>query len=330
LNPPTPLLAVGNMSETIHQHGGEDLRSTSDLENLVEAERLTILLVNFNGKRYLGPCLDSIRLFAPSGTQVILVDNSSDDCSGDYVARDYPWVHLVRSGSNLGFARGNNLGGRQAQGKFILLLNTDTQLLEPIGPVVDWLESRKGYGALTINMVDGGRIPRACTGKFPSPLRLALLRLMLVPPEHYRSQEAYDVDWVQGSFLLIRHNLWRRLGGLDEQYFMYAEDVDLCKRIWEAGARCAYLPGTKYLHWGGFDSSRFPDQVRGLALYVTKHMTGMQRLVCKTVLLVGCMARIAFYEASRIIWNRKVDRIKADGCRRALNVLLEPSAIRTR
>ncbi len=287
------------------------------------SERLSILLVNYNGKRYLGPCIDSILHFAPRGTEVILEDNASTDGSPDYVAQNYPWVQTARSKSNLGFAGGNNLAGKEAHGKFLLLLNTDTELLEPIGPVVDWLENHDLYGALTVNMVDGDRIPRACTGKFPSPLRLALLRRMLIAPGHYRAAEAYDVDWVQGSFLLIRTDLWRRLNGLDEQYFMYAEDVDLCKRVWDAGFKCAYLPGTKYMHWGGFDPSRFPDQVRGLARYVAKHMGGMQGILCRAVLLAGCFGRFVLYKVRGLIWNRPIDQISAEGSWRAFLALSE-------
>lgn len=287
------------------------------------SERLSILLVNYNGKRYLGPCIDSILHFAPRGTEVIVEDNASTDGSPDYVAQNYPWVQTARSKSNLGFAGGNNLAGQEAHGKFLLLLNTDTELLEPIDPVVDWLESHDLYGALTVNMVDGDRIPRACTGKFPSPLRLALLRRMLIAPGHYRAAEAYDVDWVQGSFLLIRTDLWRRLNGLDEQYFMYAEDVDLCKRVWDAGFKCAYLPGAKYMHWGGFDPSRFPDQVRGLARYVAKHMGGMQGILCRAVLLAGCFGRFVLYKVRGLIWNRPIDQISAEGSWRAFLALSE-------
>ena len=140
---------------------------------------------------------------------------------------------------------------------------------------------------------------------------------MLIPAGSYGAAESYDVDWVQGSFLLIRTELWRGLGGLDEDFFMYAEDVDLCKRVWDAGAKCAYLPGNKYLHWGGYDSSRFPDQVRGLSRYVGKHIGGLQGVLCRAVLYLGCLGRTVLYTARSIIWNKKSDRMTAESCWRA-------------
>ena len=103
--------------------------------------RLSILLVNHNGMQYLGPCLESIHRYAPPETQVILEDNASTDGSLKAAENKFSWLQIVRSSRNLGFAGGNNLAGKRAQGRFILLLNTDTLLLEPVAPVVDWLES---------------------------------------------------------------------------------------------------------------------------------------------------------------------------------------------
>jgi len=271
---------------------------------------LSILLVNYNGAQYLGPCLGSIFRYAPAGTQIILEDNASTDRSLDIAEANIHGIEIVRSSRNLGFAAGNNLAGKRATGKFILLLNTDTELLEPIAPVVDWLEKHPAYGALTINMLDAEQKPSACTGRFPSPLRLLKLKSMLVSPETYGGG-LYDVDWVQGSFILIRADVWHSLNGLDERYFMYAEDVDLCKRIWNAGYKCAYIPGYRYLHLGGFVTSRFPDQVYGLLLYVENHMAGLQRMVCRAMLLTGCIVRAGVFKAIGFLANRDANRAKS-------------------
>lgn len=288
-----------------------------------DAVRLSILLVNYNGMEYLGPCLETIHRFAGPGTQVILEDNASTDGSVESAEETYPCLQIVRSDRNLGFAGGNNLAGTAARGRFILLLNPDTLLLEPIAPVVDWLENHPAYGALTISMLDGNRIPNACTGKFPSLIRLALLRSMLISPGKYGEEEAYDVDWVQGSFLLIRADLWHALNGLDEKYFMYAEDVDLCKRVRDSGLRCAYLPGRRYLHWGGFSPSRFPDQICGLAIYIERHMTGLRRWLSWAVLYGGCLLRAVFYLSKGLFQHRELDRIKANASWRAFAALIQ-------
>ena len=283
---------------------------------------LSIILVNYNGLSCLPACLDSIRQFSPSGTEVIMVDNDSTDGSAAFVAREYPWVNLIESERNLGFTGGNNLAARRASGRFILLLNTDTVLLEPLAPAISWLEEHPEYGILTIGMVDAQRISRACTGRFPNPARLAVLRAMLVDPDNYSGLEACEVDWVQGSFLLIRTGLWHSLGGLDERYFMYVEDVDLCKRARDAGFKCALLPGMRYVHIGGFSPIRFPNQVANLALYVEQHMRGLQRLCCMSSLLFGCVARVAWYQLRATLVRDDASRVLSRVCRQALAKLL--------
>ena len=257
--------------------------------------RLSILLVNYNGMRYLATCLDSLKQFAPPETEVIMADNASTDGSVEFVVRDYPWVRVVRSPVNRGFAAGNNLAAREAVGRFLLLLNTDTVLLEPITPVLDWLENHAQYAAPTINMIDGELVSQACTGRFPSPLRLILLRTMLMRPEHFGKENAHDVDWVQGSFLLMRAEQWRVLGGLDESYFMYAEDIDLCRRVHDAGGKCAYLPHVRYKHWGGYNPRRFPEQAISLDIYIRHHMKGLRKMASRGILSTGCIARTIFY-----------------------------------
>jgi GT2 family glycosyltransferase len=272
---------------------------------------LSILLVNYNGKKFLEPCIESIERFAPAGAQVVLEDNASTDGSVELVEERFPWVMIIRSNLNLGFARGNNIAAKNANSKYLLLLNTDTVLLDPIESVLNWLDCHPSYGAVTIRMLDGDRVAQACTGRFPTPLRLMLLRSMLVHPKMYGSDQSYDVDWVQGSFLLIRTDLWRRLNGLDETFFMYAEDVDLCKRIQLSGLRCALLPGHRYLHWGGFNPKRFPDQISGLARYVDHHFPGRWRWLSRAILLCGCLLRAAAFGLTALIEEGDLARSKS-------------------
>jgi GT2 family glycosyltransferase len=147
-------------------------------------------------------------------------------------------------------------------------------------------------------------------------MRLLLLRSMLVSPDTYKrskssqTDSAYTVDWVQGSFLLIRADLWKRLNGLDESFFMYAEDVELCKRIQLSGSRCAYLPGFRYLHWGGFNVTRFPEQVCGLANYLDRHFNWVDRQLGRAILVCGCLFRAAMFGISGVL-KKDVTRTKA-------------------
>lgn len=304
------------------------IRGVSDLSETVESTvELSIILVNYNSLSYIAACLDSIRQFAPTRTEVIMVDNGSEDGSDSFVAREYPWVQLIKSDRNLGFAAGNNLAAMRATGKVLLLLNTDTVLLEPLAPAVRWLEEHPEYGILTIEMVDTQQIPRACTGRFPTALRLAFLRAMLVDPKKYTGQEACEVDWVQGSFLLIRTDLWRTLDGLDDRYFMYSEDVDLCRRAYESGSKCGILPRMRYVHIGGFNPSRFPTLVASLSIYVDRHMKGIQKFCAMGVLLGGCLVRVTWYQSRAIVLRNEANRAVAQACRQALAGLLPRNVV---
>ena len=280
--------------------------------------RLSILLVNYNGIRWINGCLDSVRRFAPSDAEVILVDNASTDGSAEVVASAYPWVKLLRGPKNLGFAGGNNLAATLATGEFLLLLNTDTVLRDALEPVVQWLATHQTVGAVGINMLNGDCHPQSCTGRFPTPSNLILARAMLVAPEAYAARQASNVDWLQGSFLMMPTKLWRTLHGLDEGYFMYVEDVDLCQRIRQVGYECVYLPWTSYIHYGGYNLERFPDIARGLVRFIDTHHSGLRRAWLRLALLVGNLNRTLLYGMLALFSNEPKSRLLAKVCRIAL------------
>lgn len=283
--------------------------------------RLSIILVNYNGMPYLQACLGSVKRFAPATTEVILVDNASSDQSVALVSRSFPWVRVERSQQNRGFAAGNNLGAKRASGDVLLLLNTDTVLLEPIEPALLWFQHHREYGALTIKMLNRDRVASACTGRFPTPLRLAVIRNMLVKPHTYTPGIVHDVDWVQGSFMLMRTEVWRALGGMDERYFMYFEDVELCRRIKDEGLKCGYLPAISYLHFGGFNSARFPLLIDNLCFYIQRHFKGWSKLLARSILLLGCMARAALYSLRATFIRNSANVTLSRACGKALQIV---------
>jgi GT2 family glycosyltransferase len=284
---------------------------------------LSIVLVSYNSRLHLGKCLDSIGRFAPGGTEVILVDNASNDGSSEFVAHAYPWVRIVRNDRNLGFSAANNLAGKSVVGRFLLLLNADTVLVEPIAPAIDWLNEHPEFAVLTINMLSENGVPRACTGRFPSPLRLILFRRMLTAPQQYGDNFAREVDWVQGSFLLIRTEQWRALGGLDERYFMYVEDVDLCRRAWDRGLKCAYLPNIRYIHAGGYHPRRFSEHAKGLGIYIQTHMKGLQRSLSWGVLCIGCLTRAVFFRIQMLPTDAETNKRTSQASWTAFKTLLQ-------
>lgn len=249
---------------------------------------LSIIIVNYNGKRFLKECIDSIEEFAASTHEIIVVDNASIDGSCEYLKAEFPNVRLVESGKNLGFTGGNNLGARHARGEMLLLLNNDTRLLSSLEPAIREFENDERLGALGCRMsYRDGRF-QSTVGLEAAPLRIILswagLGRFRSAPSVFKRMEydesKYDtpqkaVAWVSGAFLMTRKGLWERLGGLDERYFMYMEDVDYCKRVRHLGYRVAYTPEVKIIHYEGggrawVGEKALKDTMRSYMLYTEK------------------------------------------------------------
>lgn len=239
---------------------------------------LSILIVTYNSATLIAGLLDRLQdqLSAATGLQaeVILVDNASSDATADLVAREYRWVTLVRSARNLGFAAGNNLAAQRASGEFLLLLNPDA--VPAPGSLAAGVELMRahpqvGLGGGQLLAPDGNAQPSArmfptlrdelftlsgLAARFPhSPLLARMDRRWADP-----AQPA-AVDWIPGAFVFIGRATWRALGGFDERFFMYYEEVDLCRRLREHGLTVHYWPQLRATHIGGA-SARTVDRAR--------------------------------------------------------------------
>ncbi len=239
---------------------------------------LSIVIVNYNGRRFLADCLDSIKTHVSCSHEVIIVDNASSDGSCELLRTQYPWVRLARSSVNTGFAKGNNIGVAVATGQYILLLNNDTKLLTDVAPALSILENEEEVGVVGAMMFGRDNGYRHSCGYFPSPMRLIRISSLYRKNGPFRFGEFgenlppyYPVDWVEGSFLLSRRELWRKLGGLDEACFMYGEDVDFCRRIRDAGYLSVYCRHVRYVHYVGYSHGRLPMIVKGFMRFHRRH-----------------------------------------------------------
>jgi GT2 family glycosyltransferase len=226
---------------------------------------LSVLIVNFNGKDFLGPCLDSIRQYIKTPFEIIVVDNSSHDGSVDYLEKNYPTVRVVASTVNLGFTGGNNLAARHAKGHYLLLLNNDTIIESPVDPLIDLMKINPAAGVLGCRLIYGDGRQQESVGYMPSVLSLVfswtpLARLFPRSAKFRRTvhadsalydQQHEEVEWVSGAFLITRSDLWGQLGGLDEHYFMYMEDTDYCHRVRDTGNKVLYSATCKVIHFEG-------------------------------------------------------------------------------
>src|SRR5579859_7798728 len=197
----------------------------------------SVLVVNYNGARFLPGCLDSLLASKAPYREVIVVDNASTDGSLLVLER-YPWVKVVKSSSNVGFAGGNNLGLRHCLGEYVLLLNNDTVV--PAGflqPLVEYLEQHPKVGAVQGKMVlpNYGNALDVCGSfltRFGFPYHYGYFK-----PDGVMYQRNYPVFSGKGACLMFRRELVSRAGGFlfDDDFFCYYEETDFCHRVWLAG-----------------------------------------------------------------------------------------------
>ncbi len=290
---------------------------------MTEHPELSIVVVNYNGAEWLPGCLDSLRKNVNVRHEVILVDNASTDRSLSLVEDRYPEVRVVASQRNVGFAAGNNLGVGSARADLVLLLNTDTVLLDDPGPAMKLMAADPRIGVVGGKMLGANSEYRASAGHFPSPMRLVKITSMYERRGPFRDGEfpptppGYLVDWVEGSFMLTSAALWSDLGGMDEGYFMYGEDVDYCKQARLRGRLTLYCPHVRYVHHGGFDVERMAWTVKGFRRFHRKHSGPVRRLLVAGVLGSGLLARSAVSGLRYTISRRPDQKARARVCWKA-------------
>jgi GT2 family glycosyltransferase len=233
---------------------------------------VSVIIVSYNTRDHLDACLASITVAMTCSHEVIVVDNGSTDGSPELVQARHPAVRLLANPHNAGFAAANNQGARAARGRYLLLLNPDTRV-EGDAPsrLAAFMDAHPEIGICA---------PRNCNGAdhvlfgargevqinyfhFPQyqglagVLRALRLRLGLpvaakrAPPSFVQHDGYILADWLRGCSLFVCADLYRRLGGMDEDFFLYMEDTELCRRIVRAGLRCAVLTDAIVVHYGG-------------------------------------------------------------------------------
>jgi len=233
---------------------------------------IVIIIVNWNTKEMLKDCLYSIMQTKGNlRLQIIVVDNASSDGSSEMVQNLFPEVQLINSGGNIGFARANNLAIAHSDAPFILFLNPDTLVSEnSINSMVDFLRSNPSIGALGCKMKDDkGRVQPLGLQWFPSPLT-ELFNILFVSAKTIEKIKKYlpykdpdqsgYVSKLYGGCLVVRRDVLEQVGYFDERFFMYGEDVDLCKRIINGGWKLYYLSEAEVIHLVGGASRKTSDQ----------------------------------------------------------------------
>jgi N-acetylglucosaminyl-diphospho-decaprenol L-rhamnosyltransferase len=244
------------------------------------APKLSIIIVAWNICDVLRNCLKSLlRESLEVSNEVIVFDNGSSDGTPDMVAAEFPSVMLMRNNENLGFAKGNNQAIKFARGEYILLLNSDTVIIDPgvFTPWVAFMDAHPEAGISGCRLLFPDRTHQVGdAGYRPSPATLInhVFFLTRLYPRVFKgffvsslgSNEEVEVDWICGADLLVRRSILSQVGLLDEKIFIYAEDVEWGCRIRSFGHKAFYLPNLRIVHLQGATTGKYPETFSGMDL----------------------------------------------------------------
>jgi GT2 family glycosyltransferase len=225
---------------------------------------LSIIIVNFNTKKLILECIKSIEQSDTlANYEIIVVDNASTDCSIDVLDK-LKNIKFIKNNDNLGYSKANNVGIKNASGKYILLLNSDTVILKgSLDKLLDFAQSKKDAGVIAARLLnDDGTIQKSVSN-FPTIWRTIKEYWLgekdtsgLFAP---KTDSPVKVDWVVGAAFLITPEALKKVGLLNEKYFMYFEDMDYCRKIKKTGLKVYYLPEAKIIHHLGASGAKITD-----------------------------------------------------------------------
>lgn len=270
---------------------------------------LSVIIVNYNVRHFLEQCLISARKAAAGRSiEIIVVDNHSLDGSVEMLKERFSDIRLIESKTNLGFSKGNNLGIREAKGKFVLLLNPDTLVEEDtFDKVISFMNQHPEAGGLGVKMIDGkGRfLPESKRG-LPTPL-VAFYKMFGLARLFPRSKvfgkyhlgfldnnKTHEVDILSGAFMMLRKEVLDKIGLLDETFFMYGEDIDLSYRITQAGYKNYYYPETQIIHYKGESTKKTSINYvfifyKAMVIFAQKHFSR------NNAMIFGMLINMAIY-----------------------------------
>ena len=263
---------------------------------MVKEVQVSVIIINYNGLRFLSDCLHSlIENLKGLVYEIIIWDNASTDNSRVFIQSHFPDVKFISSPENLGFGKGNNEAVKHATGKYILLLNNDTVLLQPVKPLLEIMDSDPTVGLLGVKMLDGNGQYIPSVGRFPKPNSLFYMKRMSDYRTDFKTgvfkKPIYEVDWLGGSFLLTSLKNFQKIKGFDPDYFMYVEDVELNKRYYDAGLKNIFVSTYSYKHFGGFNPKKNHYLIQGYRLYIDKHFKGLQKFAALFMLEINATVK---------------------------------------
>lgn len=280
---------------------------------------LSIIIVSFNTKDLLVSCIKSVLRYTKDiKFEIVVVDNDSKDNSAEEAKK--LGCLTIKNKTNTGFAVANNQGFRISHGKYVLFLNSDTEIHDNVlGEMVKWMESNPKVGVASCSLKNKDGSLQATGGFFPSLMSVFSWMTIqdfpfvdsIIKPFHPLHSKSFfakgasfydrsrELDWVTGAFILTRKEILSKVDGWDEDYFMYVEEVDLCFRIKKLGYKVQYLPKWNIVHLGGASSktSEFSliSEYQGVKKFYKKFYPSWQTPVLRIILKIGALGRVILF-----------------------------------
>ncbi|HEX3246421.1 MAG TPA: glycosyltransferase family 2 protein [Chloroflexota bacterium] len=309
----------------------DTLGRETGLQTRPAEHRVSVIILNYNTSNDLRTCLRSVQQtrvgMDQDAIETFVVDNASTDGSADMVAAEFPWVKLIRADRNGGYAYGNNLALRESSGRYVMLLNPDA-LIPPgaIEALYDYLDAHPRAAVVGPRVLrPDGSLDLACRRSFPT-LEVSSYRMLGLSKLFPRSRkfgrynltyldadEGAEVDSVVGACMLVRRAAIEQVGLLDEQFFMYGEDLDWAFRMKQAGWSILYHPGVTVLHRKG-ESSRRRSEAATVAFYDAMEIFYRKHYARQHSGLVNALVQLAI--RSRCAISQLQNALRPEGKRR--------------
>ncbi|MCC7177003.1 MAG: glycosyltransferase family 2 protein [Acidobacteria bacterium] len=286
-------------------------------EPLTRPADVSVVIVTRSNRKYLEPCLAS--LIGPPFRHtydVVIVDNGSTDGTQDWLKATYPVVALIDNGANVGLSRACNQGIAASTGRYVLLLNDDTLVTaEALDGMVDFLDRTPEAGAVGGRLMNEDGTVQACYNSFSTLREEALIATRLGEalwpgyPSVMDATEVARVDWICSACIMLRRAALDQVGLLDEEYFIYGDEVDLQFRLQKAGWGVYFLPGADTLHYGGRSLDRWRRRrmvYRGKMLFYRKHYGPLRTVALRLLFASLSVAKLAWWGMQSVLpWRRE-------------------------
>lgn len=282
---------------------------------------VSIVIVNYNTKRLTCDCIQSIIDSKMSFSyEIFVVDNASSDGSVEEFKRVFPHISVIANIENVGFSKANNQAIRVSSGRYVLLLNSDTIVQQnTLSTMIDYMDHHQDIGAsgCEVNLPDG-TLDKACHRGFPTPEASFYYMTGLAKrfPKSFKynsyhksymnMHEIHDIDCLVGAFMMVNRKAIEQVGLLDEDFFMYGEDIDWCYRIKEANWRIIYNPTVSIIHYKGASSRRKPFKIvyefhRAMYLFHKKHYAKKYNGIINMLVYLGISIKLSLSTTINIL-----------------------------